>query len=293
MKALKKKFIALFFILSVILGITACGSSEPNTTENGNTESTQNNSETTENNTETESEKKEISVVGEWVCQVGDYYQTYTFNEDGTMTGYYIEPSTYKITQYTDGNILEIFTGETSYWYRIVEENGSMTIGNLIPANTSDKTENSLTFPTVEQITSDSVIEPVEFLYLIQIGLLEQKTVTCNVISSEGNEFTQNFNINETDFLLEDKYISYANGGENVIGTVIFSQGYLRLWEDNMNVTTATCPSTGKECYKLTASVSVDSQPEPITVHVYLEKSTNQLTYVESLNTISNFTYSK
>ena len=65
MKALHRKFVALFCILSVMLGITACGSSEPNTTENANTENTQNNSEITENNAETESEKKEISVVGE------------------------------------------------------------------------------------------------------------------------------------------------------------------------------------------------------------------------------------
>lgn len=288
MKALHRKFVALFCILSVMLGITACGSSEPNTTENANTENTQNNSEITKNNAETESEKKEISVVGEWICQVGDYYQTYTFNEDGTMIGYCSTPSTYKIG--TD--LLTIFTGETKYWYKIVEENGSMKIWNLIPANESGKTENSLTFPTVEQITSDSVIEPVEFLYLIQIGLLEHKTVTCDVVTSE-REFTQTFNINETDFILNDKYISYVNSGENVIGTVIFSQGYIRSWEDNMNVTTATCPCTGKDCYKLTATVSVDSKPEPITVNVYLEKSTNQLTYIESLNTISNFTYSK
>lgn len=293
MKTFIKNTISVLCIFSMILSITACGSSEPNTTENANINNTQNNSELTENNTETESEKKEISVVGEWVCQVGDYYQTYTFNEDGTMIGYCTEPSSYEIKQYTDGNILNIVTGETSYWYRIVEENGSMTIGNLVPANTSDKTENSLTFPTVEQITSDSVIEPVEFLYLIQIGLLEHKTLTCDVVNSEGKEFTQNFNINETDFFLKDKYISYANSGENVIGTVIFSQGYIRSWEENMNVTTATCPSTGKECYKLTATASVDSQPEPFTVNVYLEKSTNQLTYIEGLNTISNFTYSK
>lgn len=292
MIALRKKLIALFCILSMMLSITACGSSEPNTTENADMENTQNNSEITENNTETESEKKEISVVGEWICQVGNYYQSYTFNEDGTMIGYCIEPSSYEIKQYTDANILNIVTGETSYWYRIVEENGSMKIGNLIPVNESDKTDSSLTFPTVEQITSDSVIEPVEFLYLIQIGLLEHKTVSCNVVTSE-REFTQNFNINETDFFLQDKYISYANSGENVIGTVIFSQGYLRSWEENMNVTTATCPNTGKECYKLTATVSVDSQPEPFTVNIYLEKSTNQLTYIEGLNTISNFTYNK
>lgn len=272
--------------MSIIL--CACDTGKGNNTNNS--QNTQNNSESTPNNTETQ--EKEISVVGEWVCKVGDYYQTYTFHEDGTMTGYCTEPSTYEIKQYTDATALYIYTGETSYGYYIKEENGSTTIGNLIPSNTSDKSENSLSFPTVEHITSDSVIKPVEFLYLIQIGLLEHKTVTCEVLNSEGKEFTQNFIINETDFFLNDKYDSYFDNSESLIGTVIFSKHFIHSWE-NMNVSTATCPSTGKACYKLTATASADSQPEPFTVHVYLEKSTNQLTYIEGLNTISNFTYSK
>lgn len=302
---MKKKLLVMLVAVTCIM-LCACGSSEPNTTENANTENTQNNSEVTENTTETESEEKEISVVGEWVRVFDDYYQTYTFHEDGTMTGYCTEPTTYKIKKSGDKNVLSIQTDEDGWDFYIVEENGSMKLNawefSMIPSAASGKTENSLTFPTVEKITSDSVIEPVEFFYLIQIGLLEHKTVSFDLENWfwKGETRSCNIAIDEEHFQLNDDYYDYMS--YEFFKTALYSPAVFFEFE-NENVTTATCPKTGKDCYKLSlTSNSCDSLlGGSCDINIYLDKTTNQLTYVERIDTsgsnqgtysTSNFTYS-
>lgn len=295
-----KLLIVLVLLMSIIL--CACGTGKGNNANNS--QNTQNNSESTPNNTETQ--EKEISVVGEWVRVIGDYYQTYTFHEDGTMTGYCTEPTAYKIKKSGDKNVLSIQTGEYGWDFYIVEENGSMKLNawefSMVPSATSGKTENSLTFPTVEKITSDSVIEPVEFFYLIQIGLLEHKTVSFDLENWFWNGETRSCNIaiDEEHFQLNDDYYDYMS--YEFFKTAIYSPSVFFEIE-NENVTTATCPKTGKDCYKLSlTSNSCDSLGGSCDINIYLDKTTNQLTYVERIDTsgsnrgtysTSNFTYSK
>lgn len=304
---MKKKLLVMLVAVMCIM-LCACGSSKENNTES-NSENSQSNSETTQKNTETESEEKQISVVGEWVRVFGDYYQTYTFNEDGTVTGYCTEPSTYTIRKSGDKNILSIQAGENPWDFYIVEENGSVKLNawnfSMVPSATSGKTESSLTFPTTENITSDSVIEPLEFLYLVQIGLLEHKTVSFDLVNWfwQGDTRTSNITIDETHFQLNDTFNAYWGNSGTFIGQVIFQGATFYGFED-MTVTTATCPKTGKACYKLSATAGCDSLggEASCNINIYLEKATNQLTYIERIDTsesnkgtysTSNFTYSK
>lgn len=291
---MKKKLLVVLAAFMCVL-LCACGSGEESNTETSqntqnNSDTSQDNNDISQNDSETESQEKEISVVGEWIRVFGDYYQTYTFHEDGTMTGYCTEPSTYTIRKSGDKNVLTVQTGESTWEFYVVEENGSMKLNawdcSLVPAATSGKTESSLTFPTVEQLTSDSTIEPLEFLYLIQIGLLGHKTVSFDSTNWCWNESdrTNNIIIDETHFQLSDKFNTYWQNGESFIGLVIFNSHFLYGFE-NMSVTTATCPNTGKDCYKLSATAGCDAISGLATIDIYLERATNQLTYIERVDT--------
>ena len=279
-----KKQIAIVFATLLCVLLCACAKNDGQT-EATSSENTQDNSQTQQiQPTETE-EEEPISVVGEWVNVVGDIYYTYTFNADGTMTGYAMEPSSYTINKVEDKNLLTVHTGENTIEFYVVEEDGKMRLDawdfSLVPVADASKPEGAVTFPVADTILSDAEVSATEFMQLIQIGLMGYKTVSCNSVRWDGTEFDSVFVLDETNYLVKEKFNAYADAGENLIGSVLFSSHIFNTWE-NVRVIDAICPTTGGTCYKLTANVSSDAV-EKVTIGVYLDKETNQLVYVERI----------
>ena len=129
------------------------------------------------------------------------------------------------------------------------------------------------------------------------------KTVSFDLENWFWNGETRSCNIaiDEIHFQLNDNYHDYMS--YEFFKTALYSPAVFFEFE-NENVTTATCPKTGKNCYKLSlTSNSCDSLfGGSCDINIYLDKTTNQLTYVERIDTsgsnrgtysTSNFTYSK